>query len=112
MTIGNWKLWHERPNEKIPLSAIISNLEADKNFNTEVSRTGTVSSLLWHWLVKKELRCYECGRIVEDVCAIKVLDHDIERGISAIEDFWQIDLKHLVEVIQSKGFTVPECCKA
>jgi hypothetical protein len=112
----------------MPLSALLPQLEADEAFVTDAmreldrinsnlkvkstyTRASAVDALLNHWLVERELDCYERGRIVEDVCAATVLDSDIGRGIDAIEDSWKIELKSLRELLHLKGLNAPACIK-
>lgn len=112
-----------------PLSYLKSTMEDDLEFPADalkeleriqarlkVKSTYTVASavsgLLNHWLVNRELKCYERGRAVEDVTAAVV--YDLERGLDAIEDAWQIDIVELMTLLESRGMKLPSalCAEA
>lgn len=94
---------------QFPVEALgeLERIQSKHKLKSTYSTASSASALLNHWLVNRELKCFERGRVVEDVTEATVNLECLEDSMAAIEDGWLISIAELMRLIQSKGMTFP-----
>jgi hypothetical protein len=97
----------ERDTRLITKALHILSVEDPESTHTEA---GSVSGLLNHWLVNRELGYYINGQRGDDFTALTVIpvNGDYGKGLAAMEAWITIDKQELVELLRSRSFIVPD----